>query len=121
VRAGHFSEGIFRNFSEDVYLCGSTALLGNFRAPKTRSERIHSLQPSQNELAEPFKYSNTLHTSSTIVCCIPHMTANDHGKRSCERALRTKRSFASLRISTGALLRSEEFFETTQSVPAQRL
>jgi hypothetical protein len=54
-----------------VYLYGSAALFGAFRARKTRSERIHSLQASQNELAEPYKYSNTTHTSSTIVCGIP--------------------------------------------------
>jgi hypothetical protein len=60
--------------SEDVHPYGSTALFGDFRAQKPRSEGIHSLQVSQNELAEPYKYSNTLRTSSTTVCCIPFMT-----------------------------------------------
>lgn len=55
--------------------------LWDFRIRKTRSERIHSLQASQNQLAEPFKYSNTRHTSSTIVCCIPRMTASNERKR----------------------------------------
>jgi hypothetical protein len=81
-----FQRGHPRNCSEDVYLYGLAAFFGVFRAHKTRSERIHSLQASQNELAEPFKYSNTLHPSSTIVCCIPLMTASETSQHDFERA-----------------------------------
>lgn len=59
---------------------GLSHSFGNFRAQKTRGERIHTLQASQNELAEPFKYSNTVRTSSTFVCCIPSRSAIGDGK-----------------------------------------
>jgi len=89
VRAGHFSEGIFETASEDLYLYGLAAL-GNFR--KNYSERTHSVQASQNQLAEPFKYSNSLRTSSTIVCCIPLWTADENGRQGCRRAWRCLKS-----------------------------
>jgi hypothetical protein len=68
-------------FSKTCIFKGLAALLGTSRT-KTRNERIHSLQASQIELAEPFKYSNTLHTSSTLVCCIPWIIASDNSIRS---------------------------------------
>jgi len=46
VRAGYFSEGVFEGIPEDVYLCGSTVLLG---AP-TRSERV---QPKRGLTDKP--------------------------------------------------------------------
>jgi hypothetical protein len=101
VRAGHFSEASPELISGDVHPYGSTALFGDFRAQKTRSEGIHSLQVSQNELAEPFKYSNTVYTSSTTVCCIPFMTADAVANRS--RGERESLTF--VRDFTGGLRR----------------
>jgi hypothetical protein len=86
VRAGHFSEGIFRTTLKTCIFAAQLLLFEDFRTRKTRSERIHSLQASQNELAEPFKYSNSLHTSSTMVCCIPKRRASQVGEGSLNRA-----------------------------------
>jgi hypothetical protein len=101
-----FQRGHLQNYSEDVYLAAQLLLFEDFRTRKTRSERIHSLQASQNELAEPFKYSNSLHTSSTMVCCIPKMRASRVGEGSLKRA--SQRNFiedfsglAGLRSLTG--------------------
>jgi hypothetical protein len=48
----------------------SCAFLG-FPHACARSRKDHTLQTSQNELAEPYKYSNSIHTSSTVVWRIP--------------------------------------------------
>jgi len=66
VRAGHFSEASSELFSKDVYLCGCS-LREDLGAAKQAPKQSTTIQASQNELAEPFKYSNSLHTSSTVV------------------------------------------------------
>jgi hypothetical protein len=48
----------------------SCAFLG-FPHACARSRKDHTLQTSQNELAEPYKYSKCIHTSSTVLSGIP--------------------------------------------------
>jgi hypothetical protein len=71
------AEGVAKRFSEGVSGARSAArkrmfqelscaFLG-FPHAYARSRKDHALQTSQNELAEPYKYSNTIHTSSTAV------------------------------------------------------
>jgi hypothetical protein len=75
-----FQRGHLQITPKTCIFAAQLLFFGDFRTRKTRSERIHSLQASQNELAEPFKYSNSLHTSSTMVCCIPNMRASNLSK-----------------------------------------
>ncbi len=75
MRAGHFSEGIFGNPKTCILRLNCS--LWQLSRGTMRNEPIQSLQASQNELAEPFKYSNTLCPSSTIVYCIPSMRASE--------------------------------------------
>ena len=80
MRAGHFSEGIFGNFKPEIpktYILRLNRSLWQLSRGTTRNEPIQSLQASQNELAEPFKYSNTLCPSSTIVYGMPSIRASE--------------------------------------------
>jgi len=74
-----FQRGHPRNcFRRCISLGLSCSHLGVSRAIRVTKE-FHRPQTSQNELAEPFKYSNYFRTSSTAVSRIPQKMLGHHG------------------------------------------
>jgi hypothetical protein len=86
-----------------------TVFFRGFPHAHTRSEEKPRLQASQNELAEPYKYSNRHHTSSTEVSRIllpRRMRRREIGPRGM-KLLSGGESFALAREFGNARLRSE--------------